>query len=81
MQDIFEVVTLYWLLGIKQVKEFLHKLGRHIEFELFYFNGLVDHELQEELIDALQVRPGWVHLLLLVDTSLCKVQIALLYAR
>ena len=38
----------------------------------------MNNKLQEELVNALQVGPGGVHLLLLVDTSLSHAQVGLL---
>ena len=81
MEDVLKVVTLDGLFRVEQVEEFLHELWRHVSLELLNFDAFVDDKLKEELIDTLQVRPGRVHLLLLVNTCLCEVQVALLHAR
>ena len=73
MKYILEVVALNGLLRIEEVEEFLHELGRDIDFEGADFDGLVDYELEEELINALKVGPCGIHFFLLVDTSLRKV--------
>ena len=79
METVFEVVALDALLAVEQVEELLHELGCHVHLERAHLNGLVDDELKEELVDALEVGPGGVHLLLLVDTGLGEVQVALLH--
>ena len=56
----------------------MDELWRDVDLERAHLDRLVDDELEEELVNTLQVRPGGVHLLLLIDTCLCKVQIALL---
>ena len=78
MEDVFKIVALNGLFGVEQVEEFLDELRGHIDLEGAYFHGFVDEELEEELVDALEVGPGWVHFFLLVDTRFRKVQIALL---
>ena len=81
MEDIFEIVTLNGLLSVEQIEELLHKLGRHVEFELLDLNGLIDDKLEEEFVDTLEVGPRRVHLLFLIDTSLRKVQLVLIDTR
>ena len=78
MQDVFEVVSLNRFFRIEQIQEFLHEFCRHVKFQLLHFHGLVNNELQKELINTLQVRPGRVHLFFLVNAGLRKVKIALL---
>jgi len=78
VKNVLEVVALDGLFGVEEVEELLHKLWRHVDFELADLHGLVNDELQEELIDALKVGPRRVHLLLLVNACLCEVQVALL---
>ena len=80
VENVLEVVTLYRFLRVEKIEELLYELGSNEDLELLDLDRLVDHELQEELVDTLQVGPGRVHFLLLIDTSLRKVQIALLYA-
>jgi hypothetical protein len=38
----------------------------------------MDNKLKEKLVNALKMGPGWVHLLLLVDTSLSHTESVLL---
>jgi hypothetical protein len=76
VQYVFQVVALDGLLRIEQIKELLHELGSHVDFKRANLNRLVDHKLQEELIDTLEMGPCGVHFLFLVDTSLREVQIA-----
>ena len=78
MKYILEVVALNGLLRIEEVEEFLHELGRHVDFERADLHRLVDDELEEKFIDSLKVGPGGVHLLFLIDTRFSEVQIALL---
>ena len=70
MEDVLEIVALNWFLWIEKFKEFLDKLWCNIDLERAHFNTLVDHQLQEELVDALEMRPGGVHILLCLDTGL-----------
>ena len=81
VQDILEVVTLYRLLRIEQVKELLHELRRDIDLERADLDGFIDDELEEELIYALQVGPRWIHLFFLVNTSFSEIQVALFHVR
>ena len=77
MEYILEVVTLNGLFRIEEVEELLHELGCDVDFEGSNLDRLVDDKLEEEFVDALKMGPGGIHLLLLVNTSLRKVQIAL----
>ena len=81
MQNVLQVVALDGLLRIEQIEELLHELGSHVDFKRANLDRLVDHKLQEELIDALEMGPCGVHFLFLVDTSLSEVQIAFLDVR
>lgn len=76
VQNVLQVVALDGLLRIEQIEELLHELGSHVDFKRANLDRLVDHKLQEELVDALEMRPCGVHFLFLVDTSLGEVQIA-----
>ena len=78
VKDVLQVVTLDRLLRIEKVEELLHELRCDVDLERSDLHGFIDNKLQEKLVDTLQMRPGWVHFFLLVDTSLRKVQIALL---
>jgi hypothetical protein len=41
-----------------------------IYLERFHIDSLIDDKLEEELIDTLEMRPGRVHFILLLYTSL-----------
>lgn len=81
VQDVFEVVALHGLFRVEQFEELLHELRRHIALEGLHINRFVDDELQEQVVDALQVRPRRVYFVFLVDAGLGHLQIGLLEAR
>lgn len=78
MQDVLEVVAFHGLLRVEQLEEVLHELRGHVHLERAHLDGLVDHELEEELVNALEVGPRGVHLLLLVDAGLSEAEVGLL---
>lgn len=78
MKNVFEVVTFDRLLRVKQLEEFLNKLRSNVDLERSYFDGFVDNELQEKLINSLQMRPGRVDLILSLDARFRKIKIGLL---
>jgi hypothetical protein len=47
----------------------LDELWGDVNLELANFNRFVDNQLQEELIDTLEMRPGRVHFFFLVNTG------------
>ena len=59
----------------------MHELRSDVNFELTHLNRLVDDELEEELIDTLEMGPGWVNLFFSVETGLSEVQIVSLDIR
>ena len=63
---------------MQQVEELLHELRCDINFQLSDLNRLIDHKLEEKFVNALKVGPSGVHFFLLLNTSLCEVQIAFL---
>ena len=79
VEDVFQVVTLDRLLRVEELKEFLDKLRCYIDFEGSDLNGLIYDQLQKEFVNSLEMGPGRVHFLLLVDTGLSKSQIALFH--
>ena len=81
VQNILEVVALYRLLRIEQVKELLYELRRDIDLERADLHGFIDDELEEELIYALQVGPRRIHLFFLINTSFSEIQVALFDVR
>ena len=54
----------------------MNKFGGDVELELLDLDRLVYDELEEKFVNALEVRPSGVHLLLLIDASFGKVKIA-----
>ena len=74
MKNVLEIVTFNRFLGIEKLKEFLNKLGSNIYFDRTDFYWFVDYQLQEELVNSLQVRPGRVHILLSFNTSLWETE-------
>ena len=78
MQNVFQVVSLDRLLGVEQLKELLHELRSNVDLERSYFNGFVNDELQEKLINSLQMWPGRIDLILGLDTCLRELKIGLL---
>ena len=70
VQNVLEVVTLDRFFWVEKLEEFLHELGCNIHFERADFDTLIDHQLQEELIYSLKVRPGRIHVFLSFDASL-----------
>ena len=78
VENVLQIVPLDRLFGVEKLKELLDKLRRDVDFEGADLDRFVDDELQEELVDALEVGPGWVHLFLLVDTGLREAEVRLL---
>lgn len=70
VKDILEVVSLNTLLGVEEFEEFLNEGRRNIDLEALHITSLVDDQLKEELIDTLEMRPRWINLLFLLDSSL-----------
>lgn len=69
VKDILEVVSLDALLGVEEFEEFLHEGGCNIDLETLDIASLIDDKLKEELVDALEMGPGGIDLLFLLDTS------------
>ena len=57
MEDIFEILSLSWFLGIKKLQKFLNEGRSDVHLQSFDVGAIVDDELQEELVDGLEVRP------------------------
>lgn len=69
MKDILEVVALDGFLTVEKLEEFLDELGCDVHLQRTDFDALVDHQLQEELVDTLQVGPSGIHILFSLNTS------------
>ena len=78
VENVLEVVSLNGFFGVKKFQEFLDELRGNVNFEWSNFNCLVDDELKEELIDTLEMWPGWFDLIFLLHTSLRELKIRLL---
>lgn len=72
VKNIFKVVTFDRFLRVEEFEELLHELGSDVLLEGAHFDGLIDNELEEELVDTLKMGPCGVHFFFLVDTSLGK---------
>ena len=78
MKDVFQIISLNRFFRVEKLQEFLHELGCYVDLEGAHLDGFVDDQLQEELVDSLEVRPGGVHLFLLVNTSLRETEVGFL---
>ena len=58
VQDVLEVLALARLLGVEQLQELLDEGVRDENAQRAHLRGLVHNQLQEEVVDRLQVRPG-----------------------
>ena len=75
VKDVLQVIALHGLLCVEQIKEFLDERGCYIDFELSDLDRVVHDQIEEKLVNFLQMRPCWVHILLLLDTSLSEVEL------
>ena len=53
VKNVLQVVSLDRFLRIEQLEELLNELWSDVHLEGSYFNGFVDNELQEKLINSL----------------------------
>ena len=60
VQDVLEVFSLLGLLAVEQFQEFPDEFVADERFELLHFGGVIDDELEEELVDRLEMGPGGV---------------------
>jgi hypothetical protein len=75
VEDVLEVVAFDGLLGVEKFEEILDELRCHVDFERADLDGLVDDELKEKFVDALQVGPRGIHFFFLVNTCLSHTQV------
>lgn len=68
MQDVLQVVSLDGLFRIEQFEELLYKLWCNIDLEGFNVYGFIYDKLEEELVNSLEVGPGGVHFIFLLNT-------------
>lgn len=70
MEDVLQVLPLLWLLTVEELEELLDEFVSDEGLEALHIGGVVDDQLEEELINRLEVRPGRVDdNLLLLDTD------------
>jgi hypothetical protein len=79
VENVFQVVALDRLFTVEEFQEFLNELWGHIDLQGFDIDGLIYHQLKEELIDTLDVWPGGINLILLLDTCLREAEVGLLH--
>jgi hypothetical protein len=78
VKNILQIVSLDRLLGIEQFKELLNESWSNIDFKALDINSLVNDQLKEELINSLEMWPGWIDFLLLLNTSLVVPEVGFL---
>lgn len=72
VQNVLQIVAFVRLLRVKELKELLDELRLHKSLKRLNIDAIVDNELKEELVDALQGWPRGVNFLLLVNTGLSE---------
>lgn len=60
MKDVFEVFPLSGFFRVEEFEELLNEGGGDVHLESLDICTIIDDELQEELVDGLEVEPGWV---------------------
>lgn len=60
MQNVLQVFSLPWLFGVKELQELLDEGWGNMDLQSLDVCSVVDDELEEELVDGLEVRPGGV---------------------
>ena len=78
MKNVLQIISFHRFFRVKKFQEFLHKLGCYVDLERANLDGLINHKLKEELIDSLEVWPGWIHLFFLINTGLRESKVGLL---
>jgi hypothetical protein len=78
VKNVLQIVSLDGLFRVEELKEFLHELGRNVDLERSNFNGFIYNQLKEELVDTLEMRPGGLNFILLLDTSFRELEVGLL---
>ena len=79
VENVLEVVSLDGFFGVEELEELLDKLRSYINLEGSDFNSFVNDQLQEEFVNSLKMRPGWIHLFFLVNTSLSESEVVFLH--
>jgi len=79
VEDVLEVVSLDRLFRVKKFQEFLDELWSDINFERSHLNCLVDHELEEEFVNSLEMGPCGVDLVFLLDSRLGELKVRFLH--
>ena len=70
VQNIFKVVSFDRLLRVEKLQKFLNELWSNVNFKLSYLDCFVDHKLQKEFVNSLQMRPSWIDFIFCLNTSL-----------
>jgi hypothetical protein len=60
VENVLQVFSLLWLLGVEQLEELLDELVGDEGLQALDIGGIVDDQLEEELVDWLEVWPTWV---------------------
>lgn len=61
VEDVLEVLSLPGFLGIEELEELLDKAVSDVDLQCLNINCLIHYELEEELVNREQVRPGRVN--------------------
>lgn len=60
VEDVLEVLPLPGFFGVEELEELLDEGRGDVYLEGLHISAIIDDELEEELVDGLQVEPGWV---------------------
>ena len=58
--DVLEVLPLPRFFGVEELEELLDEGRSDVYLKGLHISTIIDDELEEELVDGLQVEPGWV---------------------
>lgn len=60
VENVLEVFSFPWFFGVKELQKLLNEGRSDVHFQSLDICSVVDDELKEELVDWLEMRPGWV---------------------
>jgi hypothetical protein len=60
VKNVLQVLSLLWLFGVEELEELLNELVGDEGLQALDVSGVVDDQLEEELVDWLEMRPTWV---------------------
>lgn len=72
VENVLKIISLDGFFGVEELKELLDELRSYINLERSNLDGLVDNQLEEEFVDALKMRPGWINFILGFHTGFRK---------